>query len=206
MVDARRFTTLREEVVVDAFHLSTLREGVVDARGFSTLRSSPLLPQLWAVGLCCFIGKEEMNIMPDLAISDMSIEAVNRFLADSLVGHLGMEILELGQGRVRGRMPVDRRTRQPQGALHGGASLAFAETLGGVGAAYFLDLERQFPVGVEINANHIRAVTSGYVVGVATALHIGKRTHVWEIKLFDDQERLTCASRFTQAIIDIGVG
>ncbi|MBT8420269.1 MAG: hotdog fold thioesterase [Gammaproteobacteria bacterium] len=143
--------------------------------------------------------------MPELTVSNMTIEAMNGFLEGSLVGHLGIEILEVGDGFVKGRMPLDERTRQPQGALHGGASLAFAETLGGVGSAYYLDLEKQFPIGVEINANHIRAVTAGHVYGTATALHLGKRTHVWEIKIVDEQGRLTCASRFTQTIIDVGV-
>lgn len=143
--------------------------------------------------------------MSEPIVSNTATETVNKILKDSLVGHLGMEILEIGDGIVRGKMPLDERTRQPQGALHGGASLAFAETLGGVGSAYYLDLQKQFPVGVEINANHIRAVTSGYVYGTATALHVGKRTHVWEIKIFDEQKRLVCASRFTQTIIDVGM-
>jgi len=143
--------------------------------------------------------------MSDLIGSKMTVETVNALMQESLISRLGIEILEAEDGFVRGRMPVDERTRQPQGALHGGASLAFAETLGGVGSAYYLDLEKQFPIGVEINANHIRAVTSGYVYGTATPLHLGKRTHVWEIKIFDEEEKLICASRFTQTIIDVGM-
>nr|VFK25168.1 MAG: 1,4-dihydroxy-2-naphthoyl-CoA hydrolase [Candidatus Kentron sp. MB] len=141
--------------------------------------------------------------MSNLILSNMPIEIVNQFMQGSLVAHLGIEILEVGDGFVKGKMPVDERTRQPQGALHGGASVAFAETLGGTGSAYYLDLEKQFPVGVEINANHIRAATSGYVYGVATAIHLGKRTHVWEIKIVDEEDKLVCASRFTNTIIDL---
>nr|VFJ89351.1 MAG: 1,4-dihydroxy-2-naphthoyl-CoA hydrolase [Candidatus Kentron sp. H]VFJ91146.1 MAG: 1,4-dihydroxy-2-naphthoyl-CoA hydrolase [Candidatus Kentron sp. H]VFJ97466.1 MAG: 1,4-dihydroxy-2-naphthoyl-CoA hydrolase [Candidatus Kentron sp. H] len=143
--------------------------------------------------------------MSEPMISNMTVEAMNERLRGTLVGHLGIEILEVGDGFAKGRMPVDERTRQPRGALHGGASLTLAETLGGVGSAYYLDLERQFPVGVEINANHIRAATGGYVYGVATILHFGKRTHVWEIRIVDEEDRLICASRFTQAIIDVGM-
>nr|VFJ93378.1 MAG: 1,4-dihydroxy-2-naphthoyl-CoA hydrolase [Candidatus Kentron sp. LFY] len=133
----------------------------------------------------------------------MTLETINELMQGSLIGHLGIEILEIGDKFVKGRMPVDERTRQPQGALHGGASAAFSETLGGTGSAYYLDLEKQFPIGVEINANHIQAATAGYVHGTATALHLGKRTHVWEIKIVDEEDRLICASRLTNTIIDL---
>lgn len=133
----------------------------------------------------------------------MTLETINGLMQGSLVAHLGIEILEIGDKLVRGRMPVDERTRQPQGALHGGASTAFAETLGGTGSAYYLDLEKQFPVGLEINANYIRAVTSGYVHGKATALHLGKRTHVWQIEITDEEDKLICISRLTNTIIDL---
>nr|VFJ73011.1 MAG: 1,4-dihydroxy-2-naphthoyl-CoA hydrolase [Candidatus Kentron sp. FW] len=141
--------------------------------------------------------------MSNLILSNMTLESVNQFMQGSLVGHLGIELLEIEDRLVRGRMPVDERTRQPQGALHGGASTAFSETLGGTGSAYYLDLEKQFPVGVEINANYLRAVMSGYVYGTATALHLGKRIHVWEIRISDENDNLTCVSRLTNAIIDL---
>lgn len=99
-------------------------------------------------------------------------------------------------------MPVDDRTRQPQGLLHGGASAALAETLGSVGSAIRLDLNRQVPVGLEINANHIRAITGGTVTGTATALHLGRRTHVWDIKIEDESGRLVCTSRLTIMVVD----
>nr|VFK44016.1 MAG: 1,4-dihydroxy-2-naphthoyl-CoA hydrolase [Candidatus Kentron sp. TC]VFK58811.1 MAG: 1,4-dihydroxy-2-naphthoyl-CoA hydrolase [Candidatus Kentron sp. TC] len=141
--------------------------------------------------------------MSDPTLSNMTLETINELMQGSLIGHLGIEILEIGDKFVKGKMPVDERTRQPQGALHGGASVSFAETLGGAGSAYYLNLEKQFPIGVEINANHIQAATSGYVYGTATALHLGKRTHVWEIKIVGEDDKLICASRLTNTIIDL---
>nr|VFK51588.1 MAG: 1,4-dihydroxy-2-naphthoyl-CoA hydrolase [Candidatus Kentron sp. TUN]VFK53371.1 MAG: 1,4-dihydroxy-2-naphthoyl-CoA hydrolase [Candidatus Kentron sp. TUN]VFK55212.1 MAG: 1,4-dihydroxy-2-naphthoyl-CoA hydrolase [Candidatus Kentron sp. TUN] len=141
--------------------------------------------------------------MSNLTLSNMTLEAINELMQGSLIGHIGIELLDIRDKFVKGRMPIDERTRQPQGALHGGASVAFAETLGGTGSAYYLDLEKQFPIGVEINANHIQAATSGYVYGVATALHLGKRTHVWEIRIVDEKDKLICISRLTNTIIDL---
>lgn len=97
-------------------------------------------------------------------------------------------------------MPVDARTQQPLGLLHGGASVVLAESLGSVGAACCLDPETQFPVGMEINANHLRAVRSGHVVGTARPIHRGRTTHVWQIEITDEAERLVCVSRITLAI------
>jgi 1,4-dihydroxy-2-naphthoyl-CoA hydrolase len=123
-------------------------------------------------------------------------------LADNtLGGHLGMEFTEVGEDFLKGRMPVDHRTRQPYGLLHGGASVALAETLGSVGAAYVVDREKFIAVGLEINANHVRGVREGYVTGTARPLHIGKSTQVWEIRITDERDKLICISRLTVAII-----
>ena len=123
-------------------------------------------------------------------------------LADNtLGGHLGMEFTEVGEDFIKGRMPVDHRTRQPYGLLHGGASVALAETLGSVGAAYVVDREKFNAVGLEINANHVRGVREGYVTGTARPLHIGKSTQVWEIRITDERGKLVCISRLTVAII-----
>lgn len=130
-------------------------------------------------------------------------EQLEAYAQDTLVAHLGIELIELSEGLVRAKMPVDARTKQPQGVLHGGASAALAETLGSLGAASYLDLSQQYPVGVELNANHVRAVQSGWVYGTATALHTGRRTHVWDIKIVDEAERLVCASRLTLMIVDV---
>ncbi len=114
---------------------------------------------------------------------------------------LGIEIVELTPRRAIATMPVDDRTRQPQGLLHGGASVALAETVASLGSAMNVDRERFHVVGLEINANHIRAKTEGTVRGTATPVHIGPSTHVWNVEIVDEQNRLVCISRCTMAII-----
>jgi 1,4-dihydroxy-2-naphthoyl-CoA hydrolase len=101
-------------------------------------------------------------------------------------------------------MPVDDRTRQPFGLLHGGASVALAESLGSIGAALVIDPDKFLCVGQEINANHIRGVKEGFVIGTARPVHLGRRSHVWEIRIVDEQDKLVCISRLTVAIIDRG--
>ena len=119
-----------------------------------------------------------------------------------MVEHLGIEFLETGDDYLKARMPVDHRTQQPMGLLHGGASVTLAETMGSVGAYLCVDPQKQICVGLEINANHIRGVSSGWVYGVARPMHIGKTTQVWEIKITDEQDKLVCISRITMAILD----
>lgn len=115
--------------------------------------------------------------------------------------HLGIEFLEVGDDFIRARLPVDARTRQPHGILHGGVSVVLAETLGSCGAAYASPPGRRV-VGLDINANHIRAVASGHVTGTARPVHVGRSTQVWQIELVDDQGRLTCVSRITMAVLE----
>ncbi len=117
-----------------------------------------------------------------------------------MVGGLGIEILEQGEDFLRGRMPVDARTKQPFGLLHGGASVALAESLGSLAGNLCLDPTREVAVGLEINANHLRAVTAGHVHGTARPLHIGRSTQVWEIRIEDGEGRLVCISRLTLAV------
>jgi 1,4-dihydroxy-2-naphthoyl-CoA hydrolase len=124
------------------------------------------------------------------------------FKGECMPNHLGIEFTELGPDFVRGRMPVDGRTRQPFGILHGGASVALAETLGSVAASLVVDRLKQRCVGQEINANHVRAVSDGYVIGTARPAHIGRRSQVWEIRITDEQERLVCISRITMYVMD----
>jgi 1,4-dihydroxy-2-naphthoyl-CoA hydrolase len=124
------------------------------------------------------------------------------FKGECLPNHLGIEFTEIGPDFLRARMPVDGRTRQPFGILHGGASVALAETLGSIGAALVIDRSKQRCVGQEINANHIRAATEGYVIGTARPVHLGRRSHVWEIHIHDEKERLVCISRITMFILD----
>ncbi len=114
--------------------------------------------------------------------------------------HLGIEWVELGADFIKARMPVDHRTKQPYGLLHGGASVALAETLGSVGAALSVDPARYIAVGMEINANHIRSVRDGYVSGTTRPVHRGASTQVWEIRIEDERGKLVCISRLTVAI------
>ncbi|SOD79646.1 hotdog fold thioesterase [Spirosoma fluviale] len=121
---------------------------------------------------------------------------------DSIGTHLGIEFTEAGEGYLIARMPVDKRTHQPFGILHGGASVVLAETLGSVASYMMLDdPTKQRAVGLEINANHIRSVRSGWVYGRCTPIHVGRTTHVWDIRITDEQEKLVCVSRLTIAVI-----
>mgnify|MGYP002078140454 FL=1 len=115
---------------------------------------------------------------------------------------LGMEWVKKGDDYLVMRMPVDERTKQPYGLLHGGASCALAETVGSLASHFVIDSEKKYCVGLEINANHVRSATSGYVTATCTALHIGSSTHVWDIKIHDDNKKLVCISRLTVAILE----
>jgi 1,4-dihydroxy-2-naphthoyl-CoA hydrolase len=120
---------------------------------------------------------------------------------DTMGTHLGMEYIELGNDYLKMSMPVDNRTKQPYGLLHGGASCALAETVGSVASALVIDTSKQICVGLEINANHLRGVRNGIVIATATRLHLGSSTHVWDIKIHDENEKLVCVSRLTVAIL-----
>ncbi len=128
------------------------------------------------------------------------LDRINDWNRGCLVEHLGMQVTELGDDWLRGTMPVDARTKQPFGLLHGGASVALAESLGSLAGNLCLDTS-QMAVGLDINANHVRAVTDGIVTGTARALHIGRATQVWEIRIEDEQGRLVCISRLTLAVV-----
>ena len=119
---------------------------------------------------------------------------------NTAVSHLGIEFVEVGDDFLRARVPVDERTRQPFGILHGGVSVVLAETLGSIGA-YYACPEGHRGVGLDINANHIRAASSGWVTGTARAVHIGRTTQVWQIDMVNDAGELTCVSRITMAIL-----
>jgi len=119
-----------------------------------------------------------------------------RGLADTL----GIDVLELTPGKVVATMTVDQRTRQPFGILHGGASLALAETVASLGATANVDRQEFVAVGLEINANHLRAKSEGVVTATATPIHLGRTTHVWDVRIVDETERLVCISRCTLAI------
>ena len=127
------------------------------------------------------------------------------FKRASLASHLGIEFTEIGEDYLRARMPVDDRTRQPFGILHGGASVALAETLGSVAAGLVVDPTLYRVVGQEINANHLRAISSGYVIGTTRPIHIGKSSHVWETRIVDERDKLVCISRITMAVLEVHV-
>lgn len=132
----------------------------------------------------------------------ISLEEINIFNKGCMVSHIGIEYTEIGENFLCGKMPVDERTKQPLGLLHGGANVTLAETLGSMAAHLCLDSSKQYAVGLEINANHLKSVTSGYVYGIAKAIHVGKKTHVWEIKITNKEEELCCISRLTMAVLD----
>jgi len=134
---------------------------------------------------------------------NISLESLNKYSTNTMVGVLGIEFTEVGADFVSGRMPVDHRTHQPYGLLHGGASIALAETLGSTGASLHIDSSQYYVVGLDINGNHIRGVRSGWVYGKATALHIGKTTHVWQIEIKDEEGNLVNISRLTMAVVPI---
>src|SRR5687768_12447526 len=133
--------------------------------------------------------------------SPVDLAAVNAYAKDSLVGHLGIVITEAGDDWLRGTMPVDARTKQPYGLLHGGASVALAETLGSMAGGLCVDSATEAVVGLEINANHLRAVREGMVIGTARALHVGRSTHVWEIRIENEAGKPVCISRITLAVV-----
>jgi len=132
----------------------------------------------------------------------VNLSTVNEFSKNTMVEHLGIEITEIGDDFMVARMPVDHRTKQPLGLLHGGASLALAETLGSIAAHCTVNPSTHFCVGLEINGNHIKSVKEGWVYATAKPHHVGKRTQVWEIKIVNEKNELVCISRITMAVMD----
>ncbi|HOX71160.1 MAG: hotdog fold thioesterase [Dokdonella sp.] len=131
----------------------------------------------------------------------VDLDRINSWNKNTLVEYLDMRVTEIGEDFVRGTMPVDARTKQPFGLLHGGASVALAESLGSLAANLVLDSSTEMAVGLDINANHVRAATSGRVTGTARPLHLGRSTQVWEIRIEDESARLVCISRLTMAVV-----
>ena len=134
--------------------------------------------------------------------TDITVADLNAMSNDTMVENLGIEFTLIEKDRIVATMPVDQRTIQPYGLLHGGASVSLAETLGSVAAHCSIDFSKYQSVGLEINANHIRSARSGYVTGTAKPVHIGRSTHVWAIEIVDESEKLVCTSRITLAIIE----
>ena len=133
-------------------------------------------------------------------------QQLNQRSQGTMLSHLGIEFLEINADSLKARMPVDERTIQPAGILHGGASATLAESLGSVAANLCVDPSTKVCVGLEINANHIRPARSGWVTGVVTPIHVGKSTHIWQIRIEDEAGRLVCISRITMAVLNIANG
>jgi 1,4-dihydroxy-2-naphthoyl-CoA hydrolase len=133
--------------------------------------------------------------------SDLTPDKLNKLRKGSMSEHLGIEYLEVGNAHIKARMPVDHRTKQPFGYLHGGASVVLAEEIGSMASNMAIDGTKFIAFGLEINANHIKSVSEGFITGIAIPLHLGKNTHVWEIKIYNDGGQLTCVSRLTLSIV-----
>lgn len=132
----------------------------------------------------------------------VTLEVLNRMSANTLVDHIGIQFTGIGDDYIEATMPVDARTHQPLGLLHGGASVVLAETLGSVAATCCVDISKQYCVGLEINANHIKSARSGVVTGITRPIHIGGKTQIWEIRITNEAKELVCISRITMAVLD----
>jgi 1,4-dihydroxy-2-naphthoyl-CoA hydrolase len=132
---------------------------------------------------------------------DIKIDDIIPISKDTMGEYIGIEWLEVGEDFMKAKMPVDHRTQQPYGLLHGGASCTLAETIGSVASAMVIDHTKCICVGLEINANHIKSARQGFVTGIAKPLHLGATTHVWDIRIYDEKEQLVCVSRLTVAIL-----
>lgn len=133
---------------------------------------------------------------------DLSLDYLNQMGKNTMTDFLDIRFTQIGEDFLEATMPVTDKTKQPLGLLHGGANVVLAETLGSVAAALTVDTSRQHCVGLEINANHLKSVRDGLVRGVTKPIHLGKKTQVWEIKIYNGHDELTCISRITMAIID----
>lgn len=132
-----------------------------------------------------------------------SLEKLNERNANTLIEHLDIRFTEIGEDYLKAEMPVDHRTVQPLGLLHGGASVALAETLGSIAANLMVDRTKKVCLGLEINANHLKSAKSGKVIGTARPFHIGSSTQVWSIEIRNEEGQLTCISRITMAVLDV---
>lgn len=132
----------------------------------------------------------------------ISLQEINSFNKDTMMEILGIECIEIGDDFIISTMPVDHRTHQPMGLLHGGASAALIESIGSMGSTLLLDLSKEYPVGLEVNANHIGSVKSGMVKAIGKIVHAGKRTHLWQVDIFEmETNKLICTGRLTIMII-----
>jgi 1,4-dihydroxy-2-naphthoyl-CoA hydrolase len=138
-----------------------------------------------------------------MKLKNVPLELINSKSNNTLVATLGIECIEIGTNFLVLKMPVDHRTHQPMGILHGGASAALIETVGSMGSTLLIDLEKEVPVGLEINCNHVRSVKSGFVLATGTLVHCGRRTHLWQVDIHEEEsKKLVCTGRLTVMIIE----
>lgn len=138
-------------------------------------------------------------------VNNIALDALNHQSKGTMVEYLGIEIIEMGDDFVKAKMPVDLRTKQPMGLLHGGASVVLAESLGSMAANLCLDISKEYAVGLDINSNHIKSVREGFVTGIAKPIHLGSKTQVWEIKIYDENDKLINISRLTMAVLSYNI-
>ncbi len=138
--------------------------------------------------------------MTSIWFKEYDLEMLNGLRNANMAGHLGIEFLEIGKDYLKARMPVDEKTKQAFGILHGGASCVLSETLGSVAAWMCIDPDKQRAIGIEINANHLRPVSEGFVTGICKPIKIGRTLHVWNTEIFKDDKKISCTSRLTVAI------
>ena len=140
--------------------------------------------------------------MENIWKQEFTIKDFNNFVQNSIVGYLGIVLTEKGSDFLKGTMPVDKKTKQPHGILHGGASVVLAETLGSAASSMAVD-DQHYTVGMEVNANHIKSVTKGIVTGTAKPVHLGNTTQVWDIIIKNEKRQVTCISRLTMAVLKV---
>lgn len=148
--------------------------------------------------------QSELQKTPIWFNKSLSLADVEHIGKNTLSEHLGIKITAIGYDYLQATMPVDNRTKQPFGLLHGGASVALAETLGSIASALVVDSSKFLCVGLDVNANHVRSVKNGFVIGTATPVHLGNSTHVWDIRIVSEDEKLVCISRLTVAVLKKG--
>lgn len=134
-------------------------------------------------------------------IHDVTLSDLQRNSKNTIVEHLGIEFIAVGDDYVQAKMPVDNRTHQPMGLLHGGAHVVLAETLGSVAANLCLETTKEYALGLDINSNHLKAISNGYVIGTAKPIHLGSKTQVWEIKIENEKGQLLNISRLTMMVL-----
>lgn len=145
------------------------------------------------------MGKEYPSMKK---LNSVSLEEINKYSNNTLLEHLDIKCVEIGEDYIVATMPVDHRTHQPMGLLHGGASAALIESIGSIGSTLLIDLSKEAPVGIEINANHIGSVRTGLVRAIGKIVHAGSRTHIWQVDIFDESnDRLICTGRLTVMIV-----